>query len=389
MAAPPDSKPGPLKYQTWTLRVPIHCEGCRKKVKKILQNIDGVYMTTIDSQQHKVTVTGNIEAEPLIKKLSKSGKPAQLWPEKNEKPQEPSKNDKKEGAEATKKDSQKDDNSSEKEKSKVPTNDACQKPENSSADKPDKSSPETPNTAVEHAPPVDGGRPPQMDQTGESDGDTGSEGKKKNGKGKPGNDENAIGLAPTPVPALAPAPSELAPESAAAPPSYHAPALAEADPPAMPPMDPGMPIAPVRAGPPSDIRLMNQLGYPHPGHMGNGGPMNQPPGFPHLVPVNNVGPMSQHGHPHFRPMNNVGPMGHQGYLYAPPYHRPPMVGVSYNMAQPSSIASYYTSPSYDQYPMYPQHPMMYVPPPPPPRPIEDVYDDYHDYEDNSSQCRLM
>jgi hypothetical protein len=56
----------------------------------------GVYTTTVDSQQHKVTVTGNVEADTLIKKLLRSGKHAELWPEKkksgkqknNEKPKD-------------------------------------------------------------------------------------------------------------------------------------------------------------------------------------------------------------------------------------------------------------------------------------------------------------
>ncbi|XP_068659906.1 heavy metal-associated isoprenylated plant protein 35 [Aristolochia californica] len=75
----------PLKYQTWALKVSIHCEGCKKKVKKVLQSVEGVYTTTIDSQQHKVMVTGNVDADTLIKKLLKSGKVAELWPEKSEK----------------------------------------------------------------------------------------------------------------------------------------------------------------------------------------------------------------------------------------------------------------------------------------------------------------
>ena len=40
-------------------------------------------MTEIDSHQHKVTVTGNIEAQTLLHKLSKSGKPAELWADKS------------------------------------------------------------------------------------------------------------------------------------------------------------------------------------------------------------------------------------------------------------------------------------------------------------------
>lgn len=31
-----------LFFQTWVLRVSIHCEGCKRKVHKILTNIDGM-----------------------------------------------------------------------------------------------------------------------------------------------------------------------------------------------------------------------------------------------------------------------------------------------------------------------------------------------------------
>ncbi|CAI9776298.1 unnamed protein product [Fraxinus pennsylvanica] len=68
-----------LKIQTCVLKVNIHCEGCKHKVKKILQKIDGVYTTTIDSEQGKVTVSGNVDPETLIKKLSKNGKHAEIW----------------------------------------------------------------------------------------------------------------------------------------------------------------------------------------------------------------------------------------------------------------------------------------------------------------------
>ncbi|KAJ1395207.1 Heavy metal-associated domain, HMA [Sesbania bispinosa] len=70
-----------LKYQTWFLKVSIHCEGCRRKVKKVLQSIDGVFTTTIDPQQQKVTVTGSVGVETLIRKLLKAGKHAEVWPE--------------------------------------------------------------------------------------------------------------------------------------------------------------------------------------------------------------------------------------------------------------------------------------------------------------------
>ncbi|KAH0994860.1 hypothetical protein GBA52_018724 [Prunus armeniaca] len=71
----------PLKYKTWVLRVSVHCEGCKKKINKSLKQIEGVYKTEVDTRQQKVTVTGNVEAETLIKKLTKSGKHAELWPD--------------------------------------------------------------------------------------------------------------------------------------------------------------------------------------------------------------------------------------------------------------------------------------------------------------------
>ncbi|MED6137287.1 hypothetical protein PIB30_063714 [Stylosanthes scabra] len=75
-----DSKP-PLKYQTWFLKVSIHCDGCRRKVKKVLQGIDGVFTTKIDQQQQKVTVTGSVTVETLLRKLLRAGKHAEIWPE--------------------------------------------------------------------------------------------------------------------------------------------------------------------------------------------------------------------------------------------------------------------------------------------------------------------
>lgn len=71
----------PLTYKTWVLKVSIHCQGCKRKVQKILHGVEGVYTINIDVKQHKVIVTGNVEAETLIRKLIKSGKNAELWPE--------------------------------------------------------------------------------------------------------------------------------------------------------------------------------------------------------------------------------------------------------------------------------------------------------------------
>ncbi|XP_022973781.1 heavy metal-associated isoprenylated plant protein 35-like [Cucurbita maxima] len=77
-----EAAPQPLRAQVWILKVSIHCEGCKRKVKKVLQSIDGVYTTIIDSEQQKVTVTGNVSRETLTKRLARAGKQAEIWPEK-------------------------------------------------------------------------------------------------------------------------------------------------------------------------------------------------------------------------------------------------------------------------------------------------------------------
>ncbi|XP_047957231.1 heavy metal-associated isoprenylated plant protein 32-like isoform X1 [Salvia hispanica] len=73
------SKQDLLKVQTCVLRVNIHCEGCMHKVKKKLQKVEGVYKVSIDSEQGKVTVSGNADPASLIEKLEKAGKHAELW----------------------------------------------------------------------------------------------------------------------------------------------------------------------------------------------------------------------------------------------------------------------------------------------------------------------
>ncbi|XP_062109399.1 heavy metal-associated isoprenylated plant protein 3-like [Humulus lupulus] len=72
------------------LKVFIHCcDGCRRKIKKVLRSIEGVFGIEIDPTQPKVTVTGNVDPQILIKKLSKAGKQAQvLIQSKNEKAKE-------------------------------------------------------------------------------------------------------------------------------------------------------------------------------------------------------------------------------------------------------------------------------------------------------------
>ncbi|KAL8545571.1 hypothetical protein ACS0TY_005638 [Phlomoides rotata] len=74
-----------IKQKTCILKASIHCEGCKRKVKKLLNQVQGVESVDVDIKQQKVTVIGNVDVDTLVKKLVKSGKNAQVWPQKEEK----------------------------------------------------------------------------------------------------------------------------------------------------------------------------------------------------------------------------------------------------------------------------------------------------------------
>lgn len=78
-----DSPKPPTKLETITLKVFIHCEGCRRKVKRIINGLDGIEAITIDSESGKVTVTGAVDAKALLQRLQKYGKHAEMWPSSN------------------------------------------------------------------------------------------------------------------------------------------------------------------------------------------------------------------------------------------------------------------------------------------------------------------
>ncbi|KAG2560011.1 hypothetical protein PVAP13_8KG032702 [Panicum virgatum] len=70
---------GILRVKTCVLKVGIHCDGCAKKVTKVLNKIEGVYLISIEKLEGKVTVTGQMDLDTVFVKLKKAGKPARLW----------------------------------------------------------------------------------------------------------------------------------------------------------------------------------------------------------------------------------------------------------------------------------------------------------------------
>ncbi|KAK9136911.1 hypothetical protein Sjap_007505 [Stephania japonica] len=179
--------PGQLQYRTWVLKVSIHCEGCKRKVKKVLQSVEGVYTVTFDAQKHKVTVVGDVEADTLIKKLVKTNKHAELWPE------EPSetKKKKKKKKKKNKSKEQKDPKSSEDDTSDDDDNEEEEGEEEN--DNSEENHPKLPSNGNNVTVTVMGGQPgvPQSNTSGGSGGK--KKKKKKKKKGQNGNNTSEVG----------------------------------------------------------------------------------------------------------------------------------------------------------------------------------------------------
>ncbi|XP_057421882.1 heavy metal-associated isoprenylated plant protein 23 [Lotus japonicus] len=68
------------QLQTVELKVRMDCDGCELKVKKTLSSLSGVKSVEINRKQQKVTVTGYVEPNKVLKKAKSTGKRAEIWP---------------------------------------------------------------------------------------------------------------------------------------------------------------------------------------------------------------------------------------------------------------------------------------------------------------------
>jgi len=63
------------------LKVGMHCERCIKAIKKAIKTIDDMESYQLETETNKVTVTGNVTPEEVVKALHKIGKTATCWTE--------------------------------------------------------------------------------------------------------------------------------------------------------------------------------------------------------------------------------------------------------------------------------------------------------------------
>ncbi|XP_060212663.1 heavy metal-associated isoprenylated plant protein 32-like [Lycium barbarum] len=67
-------------FQTFALKLKIHCKDCGVKLKKQLLKLKGVHSVEIDQELGKVVISGKVDSGKILSKLRKSGREVELWP---------------------------------------------------------------------------------------------------------------------------------------------------------------------------------------------------------------------------------------------------------------------------------------------------------------------
>ncbi|XVF64718.1 hypothetical protein PTKIN_Ptkin09bG0189800 [Pterospermum kingtungense] len=66
--------------QTVALKIRMDCEGCARKVKKVLSGVKGAKKVEVDLKQQKATVTGYVEPKKVLAAAQSTKKKVELWP---------------------------------------------------------------------------------------------------------------------------------------------------------------------------------------------------------------------------------------------------------------------------------------------------------------------
>ncbi|KAK9115386.1 hypothetical protein Syun_022183 [Stephania yunnanensis] len=66
--------------QTVEIKVKMDCDGCERRVRHSVSSMRGVRTVEVDRKQSRVTVTGHVEANKVLKRVRNTGKRAEFWP---------------------------------------------------------------------------------------------------------------------------------------------------------------------------------------------------------------------------------------------------------------------------------------------------------------------
>ncbi|XP_010516293.1 PREDICTED: heavy metal-associated isoprenylated plant protein 20-like [Camelina sativa] len=70
----------PIALSIVELLVDMDCQGCERKVRRAISKLDGVDTVEIDVDRQKVTVTGYVDREDVLKMVKRTGRTAEFWP---------------------------------------------------------------------------------------------------------------------------------------------------------------------------------------------------------------------------------------------------------------------------------------------------------------------
>lgn len=73
-------KSRPLSLQTVELKVRMCCAGCERVVKSAIHKLRGVDSVEVNLEMEKVTVTGYVDRNKVLKAVRRAGKRAEFWP---------------------------------------------------------------------------------------------------------------------------------------------------------------------------------------------------------------------------------------------------------------------------------------------------------------------
>ncbi|CAN6874839.1 unnamed protein product [Brassica oleracea] len=73
-----------LDGQVVEMKVNLHCDECIRKILKAIKKIEDIETYDVDTQLNKVTVTGNVTDEQVIRVLQKVRKTAVKWDQANQ-----------------------------------------------------------------------------------------------------------------------------------------------------------------------------------------------------------------------------------------------------------------------------------------------------------------
>ncbi|GLT35027.1 hypothetical protein SLA2020_095120 [Shorea laevis] len=66
--------------QTVEIKVKMDCDGCERRVRHAVSTMKGAKWVDVNRKQSRVTVSGYVEPNKVLKRVKSTGKTAEFWP---------------------------------------------------------------------------------------------------------------------------------------------------------------------------------------------------------------------------------------------------------------------------------------------------------------------